>query len=134
MLPAVPTSKRKKPAFNAPGLKVNSVEPIWSPLEDALQISVKAFAPVRCWAFNPGSSLPALMLKTRTSRLSTAAKAREVRRTCPPPSPMLPSISIIFQLSFTLFFKESVRWTNLQHEELSTIDRKVGGDVFRLSR
>src|SRR6266704_6660710 len=95
MLPAVPTSKRKKPAFNAPGLKANSVEPIWSPLEDAPQIWVIAFAPVRCWAFNPGSSLPALMLNTRTSRLNTAAKAREVRRTCPPPSPMLPSISII---------------------------------------
>src|SRR2546421_12271860 len=134
MLPAVPTSKRKDPAFNAPGVKMNSVEPTWRPLEDAPQISVTAFTLVRCWAFNPGSALPALMLKIRTSRLRIAARAREVRRTCPPPSPMLPSISIIFQLSFTLFFKESVRWTNLQHEELSTIDRKVGGDVFRLSR
>src|SRR2546428_545380 len=74
MLPAVPTSKRKKPAFNAPGLKVNSVEPIWSPLEDAPQIWVIAFAPVICWAFNPGSSLPARMLKIRTSRLNTSAK------------------------------------------------------------
>src|SRR5260370_1744311 len=37
------------------------------------------------------------MLKTRISRLSTAARTREVRRTCPPPSAMLPSISIIFR-------------------------------------
>src|SRR5438309_11920252 len=113
---------------------MHSVEPICSPLDDAPQICVNAFAPVRCWAFNPGSSLPALMLKTRTSRLSTAARAREVRRTCPPPSPMLPSISIIFHLRFTLFFKLSVRCTSLEYEEVSTIDREVGGDGIRLSR
>src|SRR5207249_7926650 len=86
MLPAVPTSKWNEPAFTLPGLKINSVEPIFRPLEEAPQIWANALAPVRCWAFNPGSALPALMLKIRTSRLNTADRAREVRRTCPPRS------------------------------------------------
>src|SRR5438094_9625756 len=115
MLPAVPTSKRKDPAFNTPGLKMNSVEPTWRPLEDAPQISVTALTLVRCWAFNPGSALPALMLKIRTSHLSIAARAREDRRTCPPPSPKLTPISIILQPSITAFFKETVQSTAPNH-------------------
>ena len=39
------------------------------------------------------------MLNIRTSLPKTAARAREDRRICPPPSPKLPSISIIFEES-----------------------------------
>src|SRR6266581_2053932 len=127
MLPAVPTSKRKDPAFNTPGLKMNSVEPTWRPLEDASQISVTAFTLVRCWAFNPGSALPALMLKIRTSRLRIAARAREVRRTCPPPSPMLPSISIIFQPSITHCLKRvCTRQTPIMENLRLSIEKSEG--------
>src|SRR6266581_1777497 len=127
MLPAVPTSKRKDPAFNTPGLKMNSVEPTWRPLEDAPQISVTAFTLVRCWAFNPGSALPALMLKIRTSRLRIAARAREVRRTCPPPSPMLPSISIIFQPSITHCLKRvCTRQTPIMENLRLSIEKSEG--------
>lgn len=58
------------------------------------------------------------MLKIRIFRPSTAARARDVRRTCPPPSPMLPSISIIFLRDIRPFFKEGACQTGLPMESL----------------
>src|SRR2546426_3328104 len=96
-LPAVPTSNRKVPALSFPGLKTNSVAPTSNPCKLAEQSSAAALTPVMCCGLNPGSALPARMLKRWISFDNTAARATAVRRTCPPPSPRLPSTSIILR-------------------------------------
>src|SRR2546428_9101149 len=96
-LPAVPTSNLKVPALSCPGLKPNSVEPTSNPSKCPEQSSAAALTPVICGGLIPGSALPALILNTWISFDNIAARATAVRRTCPPPSPKLPSTSIILR-------------------------------------
>jgi|GEM_PF-6236970 len=93
MLPAVPISNLYLPPEILPGSKVTSVE--WSSAPSTLPplTSARASTALRCWGWSPGFFLFTLMWCTLTGRPLTAARARAILRTDPPPSPMEPSIS-----------------------------------------
>ena len=95
VLPAVPMSNSKSPPVRTLGRNVISFEPTSSPSTWASQSCATASIAARCWAAMPGFGLPALMSLTRMGSRSTAESATAVLRTCPPPSPCEPSISII---------------------------------------
>src|SRR3990172_4020523 len=95
--PAVPTSKEKSPPVTAPGEKTSSTDPSRSPATSAPEISLAARTEARCWGASPGFFRPLRMLTIRNGLPDRQERPRAVRRICPPPSPRLPSISIITQ-------------------------------------
>jgi len=65
------------------------------PMMDNHAEAVAALTAVRCCRSNPGFSRPARMLSMRKGCPVTMESARAVRRICPPPSPMEPSMWIM---------------------------------------
>jgi hypothetical protein len=95
VLAAVFASKQKVPPSLLPGEKVISEDPIVTPLKVADATSATARIAVTCCLRNPGVARLILIFLIPTDSPVRADRARHTRNTCPPPSPTLPSISII---------------------------------------
>ena len=110
--PAVPISKWNLPPEISPGSNINSVEPICASPVLAPHILDAAATAWRCCARKPGFLRLALILEILNSWPVIIDKVSELRRTCPPPSPMEPSISIIVVQLF--------RRRDLEYAEINT--------------
>ena len=68
-----------------------------------MQISAAALTDVRCWRMRPGFFRPARIFFRRKDLPEIIESAREVRKIWPPPSPIEPSMIIIFSLRLKMF-------------------------------
>ena len=93
VLPAVPTANAYSPARTGPGANVSPVDPTAAPVTAAEHTAAAASTPVRCCRCSPGLLRLARTFAIRNGRPVTIDRASDVRRTCPPPSPKLPSMS-----------------------------------------
>lgn len=91
--PAVAIFTLKLTRFISRGENSIAIERGHAPSSAALHISAIVFIEARCCGFSPGISLPALIFDIFTGFFVSAESASAVRRSCPPPSPIDPSIS-----------------------------------------
>lgn len=94
VLPAEPRENAHSPGLTAPGRNVSSCDEIAAPVISAPQILAAASAAVRCWRSRSGLSLSPRIFSIRNGWPVTIYSRSEVRRICPPPFPMEPSIRI----------------------------------------
>src|SRR5207244_13394180 len=95
MLPAVPTSKEKRPAVSFPGRNSIDDAPGDALVTSALHNAATALIAVTCCAARPGVGRPARIRTTRTGVSVRADRATAIRRSWPPPSPRPPTTSIM---------------------------------------
>ena len=76
------------------GARLTTELPMVPPCSSPWQICATSCRPARCWGRRPGELRLALMLDTRMGLPVMTDRAADILRIWPPPSSMLPSISM----------------------------------------